>query len=129
MADDLTAARVEDAIADATHPEIDATLVELGMIDDVRVASDEVTVDVAIPMAGIPDQIKELLAHRLADELDAFDVSITVQFVLMDDETRTRFFEMEEQNWSGLDGEDGPDGPAAGDPDAPAGTEDTDAPF
>jgi len=126
---DVTVERVEDAIANATHPEIDATLVELGMIDDVRVASEEVTIDVAIPMAGIPDQIKELLAHRLADEIDAFDVPITVQFVLMDDETRTRFFEMEDDQWSGLDGEDGPDGPVASADDPPAGAEDTGPPF
>ncbi|QSG09680.1 iron-sulfur cluster assembly protein [Halapricum desulfuricans] len=106
MAEDVTVDRIEDAIADVTHPEIDATLVELGMIDDVRV-DDDVTIDVAIPMTGIPDQIKQLLAHSLADALDSLDVELTVQFVLMDEQARERFFEMEEDNWSGLDDDGG----------------------
>ncbi|MFB6200995.1 MAG: iron-sulfur cluster assembly protein [Halorhabdus sp.] len=115
---------VEAAIADVTHPEIDATLLELGMIDDVRTEDEEVTIDVAIPMAGIPDAIKQLLARRLADALDGMDIELTVQFVLMDEETRETFFEMEEDNWSGLDGEDGPDEPVG-----EADDSDSDAPF
>lgn len=124
MTSDITVERVEDAIADVTHPEIDATLVELGMIDDVRVDGSAVTIDVAIPMAGIPDQIKQLLARGLADALEGMDVDITVQFVLMDEETRENFFEMEEDNWSGMD--------EGGTPDEPAGAADdggADAPF
>ena len=111
MTEGVSTDNVESTIADVTHPEIDATLLELGMIDDVRTEGEEVTIDVAIPMAGIPDAIKQLLARRLADALDSMDVELTVQFVLMDEETRENFFEMEEDNWSGLDGEDGPDKP------------------
>jgi ATP-binding protein involved in chromosome partitioning len=109
MSDELTADAVEGAIADVTHPEIDATLVELGMIDDVRVDGDEVTIDLAIPMAGIPDGIKRLLAERLGEGIETmpFDPDVTVQFVVMDDETRERFFQMEEEHWAGLDGEGG----------------------
>lgn len=110
MTADVTVERIEDEIADVTHPEIDATLVELGMIDDVRVDGD-VTIDVAIPMAGIPDQIKQMLAHGLADALDSLDIELTVQFVLMDEQTRERFFEMEEDNWSGLNDEGGAQSP------------------
>jgi len=106
---------VESAITDVTHPEIDATLLELGMIDDVRTEDADVTIDVAIPMAGIPDAIKQLLARRLADALDPMDVELTVQFVLMDEDTRETFFAMEEDNWSGLDEEAAPDQPAGSD--------------
>ncbi len=105
MAADVTVEEIKAEIADVTHPEIDATLVELGMIDDIRVG-DDITIDVAIPMTGIPDQIKQMLAHSLADALDSVDLELTVQFVLMDDQARERFFEMEEDNWSGLDEDD-----------------------
>jgi len=105
MAADLTVDRVEAEIADVTHPEIDATLVELGMIDDVRL-EDGITIDLAIPMTGIPDQIKQMLAHSLADALDSVDAELTVQFVLMDEQARERFFEMKEDNWSGLEDDD-----------------------
>jgi ATP-binding protein involved in chromosome partitioning len=109
MSDEVSVDAVEEAIADVTHPEIDATLVDLGMVDDVRVDGDEVTIDVAIPMAGIPDAIKRMLAERLGEGIETMDVDpdVTVQFVVMDDETRERFFQMEEENWSGLDDEGG----------------------
>lgn len=114
MAEEISVDDVEAAIADVTHPEIDATLLELGMIDEIETEGADVTIDVAIPMAGIPDAIKQLLARRLADALDALDVELTVQFVLMDEDTRETFFAMEEDNWSGLDDEAAPDEPAGG---------------
>ena len=117
MSDDVTVETVEHAIEDVTHPELDATLVDLGMVDDVTVEDRDVTIDVAIPMAGIPDAIKQMLAQRLAESLDSFDVDLTVQFVLMDEETRERFFQMEEENWSGLD--EGDDSPPDSQSDAP----------
>lgn len=114
MSDELTVETVEDAIADVTHPEINATLVDLGMVDDIHLEDGDVTIDVAIPMAGIPDAIKQMLAQRLAAPLESMDAEVTIQFVLMDEETREQFFQMEEENWSGLEDEGG-DGP----PDAP----------
>jgi len=97
MAADVTVKQIEEEIANVTHPEIDATLVELGMIDDVRVG-DDVTIDLAVPVTGIPDQTKQMLAHSLADALDSLDIELAVQFVLMDEQARERFFEMEADN-------------------------------
>jgi len=114
MAEATSVDDIEAAIADVTHPEIDATLPELGMIDDIETEGEDVTIDVAIPMAAIPDAIKQLLARRLADALETMDVELTVQFVLMDEDTRETFFSMEEDNWSGLDEEGAPDEPAGG---------------
>ena len=119
MSDELTAETVEEAIADVTHPEIDATLVDLGMIDDVAVDGDEATIDVAIPMAQIPDAIKQLLARRLAEPVNEVGAELRVRFVLMDEGTRERFFRMENENWSGLDGEEGNDSTPDSPPDSP----------
>lgn len=117
MSDEITVETVENAIEDVTHPEVNATLIDLGMIDDITIEDSEVTIDVAIPMAGIPDAIKQMLAKRLAGPLESLDVDLTVQFVLMDEQARERFFQMEEENWSGL--EEGDDSPPDSEPDAP----------
>lgn len=118
MSEEITVESIEEAIDDVTHPEVDATLIDLGMIDDITVEGTEVTIDVAIPMAGIPDAIKQMLAQRLADPLESLDVDATIRFVLMDEATRERFFQMEEDNWSGLDDESG-DSPPESSSDAP----------
>ncbi|MEF8774645.1 MAG: iron-sulfur cluster assembly protein [Halobacteriales archaeon] len=125
MSDQQTAEEIEDAIADVTHPEIDATLVELGMIDDVRVEDGEPSIDVAIPMADIPDAIKKMLAGRLFERLQPLGVEPSIRFVVMDARTRERFFQMEQDNWKGLEGQDdGPPEPPTGD-----GGGGNDAPF
>jgi len=121
MSDEITVETIEEAIDDVTHPEIDATLVDLGMIDGVAVDDGEATIEIAIPMAGIPDAIKQLLARRVAEAVDPTGADIRIRFVLMDDETRERFFRMEQENWSGLDSEEGEggDGPPDSPPDSP----------
>jgi metal-sulfur cluster biosynthetic enzyme len=121
MSDEITVETVEEAIDDVTHPEIDATLVDLGMIDGVEVDDGEATIEIAIPMAGIPDAIKQLLARRVAEAVDPTGADVRIRFVLMDDETRERFFRMEQENWSGLDSEEseGGDAPPDSPPDSP----------
>ncbi|UWG46411.1 hypothetical protein HSRCO_0109 [Halanaeroarchaeum sp. HSR-CO] len=101
MTDSIATADVEAAIGDVTHPEIDATLVDLGMIDAITVEGSEVRIDVAIPMLGIPQAVKEILRDRLASAVAETGGDLTVEFVEMTDEQRTAFFEMEEQHWSG----------------------------
>ena len=101
MTDSIATADVEAAIRDVTHPEIDATLVELGMIGTIETDGEAVTIDVAIPMLGIPAAVKQILSDRLASALASMDADLTVEFVEMDDGQREAFFEMEQQNWSG----------------------------
>lgn len=117
MSNEIPVETIENAIEDVRHPEVDATLVDLGMVDDIAIEDSEAIIDVAIPMTGIPDAIKQMLAQRLAAPLESLDVDLSVQFVLMDQETRERFFEMEEDNWSGL--EEGDDSPRDTQSDAP----------
>ncbi len=110
MPDDLTVDTVETALADVTHPEIDASLPELGMIDDVTIDGETVFVDIALPMAGIPQLIQQLLEQLVVDRIADLGASAEVSFVVMDDQTKERFFELEEQQWAGLgDDESSPD--------------------
>ncbi|MFW6003948.1 MAG: iron-sulfur cluster assembly protein [Halanaeroarchaeum sp.] len=101
MTDSIATADVEAAIGDVTHPEIDASLVDLGMIDALTVEGTDVQIDVAIPMLGIPQAVKEILRDRLATAVAETGGDLTVTFVEMDDEQRAAFFEMEERHWSG----------------------------
>ena len=105
MSDQVTSDTVEEALDEVTHPEIDASLVELGMIDDVTVDGETAAVDVAIPMPTIPEAIKSMLAQRVSEGVASLGVDAKVEFVVMDAQTRDRFFELETQEWSGLSGE------------------------
>ena len=106
MSESLDEGDVDEAIHDVTHPEIDATLSDLEMLNSVSVDGSEVEIDVAIPMMGIPPAVKQILRDRLATALEGVVDDPTIEFVEMSDQQRQRFFEMEEENWSGgLEGE------------------------
>ncbi len=113
MSDQLTAAAVRSALDEVTHPEINASLVELGMIDDIRVNGQTVAVDIALPMYTIPDAIKDMLAQRVSQAVTDLGGEPDPSFTLMDVQTRNDFFEAESAQWSGLDGDETPDSPSA----------------
>ncbi len=97
-----TADATEEALGESTHLEIDASLAEPGMIDDVSVEGETVTVDVAIPMPPIPEAIETMLARRVTEGTASLGADADVEFVLEDPQTRSRFFELERLP-SGLD--------------------------
>ncbi|MFP4530033.1 MAG: iron-sulfur cluster assembly protein [Halodesulfurarchaeum sp.] len=111
MPDEPTAEAVEAAVETVTHPEIDATLVDLGMIDAVEFDGTTATVTLALPMLNIPDQVKTILVSRLREAVEETEASFEVELTTMTDAQRERFFQLEQDNWSGgLDGVDGPEG-------------------
>ncbi len=111
MTAEPTADTVEAAVETVTHPEIDAALVDLGMIDAIAVDGSAVTVTLALPMVNIPDQVKNILVSRLREAVEETGASFEAELTVMSDAQRERFFELEQSNWSGgIDGVSGPEG-------------------
>lgn len=111
---------IESAIASVTHPEIDASLQQLGMVDELTVEGSTATVTLALPMLNIPDQVKNILVSRLREAVEGTGAEFESEITVMSAAQRERFFELEESHWSGgLEDVDGPEG----------GTETSDPPF
>ena len=90
------------AVAKITHPEIARTLEELGMIKDVKVENDVVTITMALPIPTVP--IQDYLAQIVTDavlELES-KLKIKVKFVEMNPEERANFFKMSRKGWMGV---------------------------
>ena len=111
MTSEPTADAVEAAVDEVTHPEIDATLTQLGMINGVEMDGNTATVTLALPMLNIPDQVKNILVGRLREAVEETGAEFESEIAVMTDEQRERFFQLEQQNWSGgIDEVDGPEG-------------------
>ncbi|OPX30809.1 MAG: hypothetical protein B1H08_00685 [Candidatus Omnitrophica bacterium 4484_171] len=93
--------KVEKAIKNVEHPEINSTLFELGMIKDISAGENEVSLTLNAPFAGIP--IKDMLIEDIKKALkDAVkDISVTVNVKEMDDDERERFMKMAQNAWKG----------------------------
>lgn len=101
MTAEPSAADVEAAVETVTHPEIDATLVDLGMIDDVTLEDETASVTLALPMLNIPDQVKKVLVGRLREAVEGTGAAFEAEITVMSDAQRERFFELETENWEG----------------------------
>ena len=87
---------VKSLLNQVKHPEINNSLVELGMIGEVQQEGDVVIVELKLPMLGVP--IKGLLVELIKGGLKDFEVEVRPS--LMSDEERASFFELAHANWA-----------------------------
>ena len=99
MASNISKQEIHQAVAKVRHPEIDHTLVELGMIKDIAMEADRVILTMAVPFLGIP--IKDYLVHSLQEAVTKLGVEIEVKVTEMNQEERHAFMAMARAGWIG----------------------------
>lgn len=103
MAKGASDQEIRQALAQVRHPEIANTLVELGMLKDITVESNKVTLTLTLPFMGIPIQIKDYLINSLYQALANVDDSLEVKMNIaeMNEQERARLFKMAREGWIG----------------------------
>ncbi|HHE75236.1 MAG TPA: DUF59 domain-containing protein [Desulfobacteraceae bacterium] len=90
---------IRQAIAPVKHPAIDNTLVDLGMVKDVEVKGEKVTLTLAFPFPNIP--IEGLLINSLQQPLKKLGVEAEIKTTVMSPEELQKFLAMEQAGWKG----------------------------
>ena len=95
----LTEKEVTEAMSKTTHPEIDYSLLELGMIKEIKVDQEMVTVTMNLPFPEVP--IKEHLVQIVKDAIREEDEAAEVQvgFVTMNEAQREEFGKKAREKW------------------------------
>jgi len=97
MAKNISEEDVHQAIGQVMHPEISRTLVELGMVKDIALKDDEVTLTLALPFLGIPASIKDYLVNSLREAVIKLGAKVEVRIAEMNQEERLAFLAMEQE--------------------------------
>ena len=92
---------VHQAIGQVMHPEINRTLVELGMVRDIVLKDDEVTLTLMLPFLGIPISVKEYLTNSLRQVVMKLGAKVQIRVAEMNQEERLAFLAMEQESWKG----------------------------
>ncbi len=94
---------IREALAKVRHPEIDRTLVDLGMLKNMIVEGKRVTLTLALPLIGIPTEVKDYIMSNVHQALANLDMSLEVTITLaeMNPEERTKFLAMAQEGWLG----------------------------
>jgi metal-sulfur cluster biosynthetic enzyme len=99
MTNNISEKEIHQAVAKVRHPEIDRTLVELGMIKDIALEDDKVILSMALPFLGIP--IRDYLVHSVEEVVAKLGVEIEVKLTEMNKEERDAFMAMAQEGWIG----------------------------
>ena len=101
MSKEITVKDAYQAIEKVEHPEIAATLVELGMIQDLVVEKNTVRVAMALPTLGIPDIIRKMLEDSIRKPLEEMGFTVAIEIFEMSDQAKNKFFTLARSNWKG----------------------------
>jgi len=95
----LTKEEVIQAISKTTHPEIDSSLVDLGMVKDVRIETEAIVVTLNLPSLGIPikDELARIVVESVAKDDEASRVE--VEYATMSEAERTEFMRKARERW------------------------------
>lgn len=94
---------IRRALSEVKHPEIDSTLVDLGMINNIVVKGKDVSVTLKLPFMEIPAQVKDYLVNSISQALSNLDDSLKAEIPLapMSQDDRMNFISMAKANWTG----------------------------
>ena len=92
--------KVMDAIKDVYHPAINFPLIDLGIVKDIKVIDNTVNVTFAFPFPNIP--IADKLVNSVANPLSNLGYEFNHSIVMMDEDEKDKFMELEQQGWKGL---------------------------
>lgn len=101
MTPDFDRQALLSAISGVEHPEIAATLMDLGMLRQIEYHADEhaVSLVLLLPTLGIPEQVRNYLLNSLYAVIQPFGLKFKVMLGEMDDETRAHFFAQAQAGW------------------------------
>ncbi|MBW1674069.1 MAG: DUF59 domain-containing protein [Deltaproteobacteria bacterium] len=90
---------VEQALSKVMHPEINYSLVDLGMVEDIVCDKDEVRLTLKLPFLQVP--VKDLLIDIIKKTLSALNSSIHVEINMeqMSQQERDKFKKMAKEGW------------------------------
>jgi len=90
---------VEQALSRIMHPEINYSLVDLGMVENVICEGKKVNLTLKLPFLHVP--VKDLLITNIKKTLAGLDSSIQVEANIeeMSQEERDKFTKMAKEGW------------------------------
>jgi len=97
MGKNISEEDVHQVIKQVMHPEIDRTLVELGMVKDITLKDNEVTLTLMLPLLSIPASIKDYLTNSLRQAVMELGAEVEVRVAEMNHEEQLAFLAMEQE--------------------------------
>lgn len=96
---DISKKDIEKELSNVTHPEINFSLVKLGMIKDIDVKDNIILITLILPFLSVP--IKEELIHLIKESIMKLnkDIKIKIKTAEMNEKERGKFMDLAKEGW------------------------------
>ncbi|MCK4262543.1 MAG: DUF59 domain-containing protein [Dehalococcoidia bacterium] len=101
MSEKISEEAVHQEIGQVMHPKINRTLIELGMVKDIALKDNEVTLTLVLPFLGVPVSVKDYLADSLRQAVMKLGTGVEIRVTEMSQAERRSFLAMEQESWGG----------------------------
>jgi len=88
------------AIAVVEHPAINHSLVDLGIVKDIEIYTETITLKFAFPFPNIP--IADALIQSIESPINEMGYRLSHEVVIMDEQEKAKFMQMEAEAWKGM---------------------------
>ena len=92
--------KIKKILKNIKHPEINASLIELGMIKDVEFKDGIVVVTMLFPFPGVP--IRNMLIEAVKEPIEKEGLKVEIKEGVMNEKELQKFFKMEQEKWKGF---------------------------
>ena len=99
MVKNISEQSVRKTIGEVKHPAIDCTLVELGIIKDIKLNGDKAVVTIAFPVPNVP--IRNMIINSVKEPITKLGVECEIKETIMTPKEREVFLDKEQKNWKG----------------------------
>jgi metal-sulfur cluster biosynthetic enzyme len=95
-----TKQEILEVISEVKHPAINHSLLDLGIVKDIEIEDNEVGLKFVFPFPNIP--IEDTLINSIEMPLNDIGCTLFYDIVLMTEEEKAKFMQMEAEGWKGL---------------------------
>ncbi len=95
-----TKQEIINLLSKVKHPAIDYSLIDLGIVKDIEIYNKTIALKFAFPFPNIP--IADTLIQSIEIPLNSIGYRLAPDVILMDEQEKAKFMQMETEAWKGL---------------------------
>ena len=100
MSKSISEKDILEAIKDIMHPAINHSLLDLGIVKNIKVEDDKAVIIIAFPFPNIP--IAKQLINSVKLPVEKLGVEVKMETTVMNQEEVNKFLAMEQSGWKGM---------------------------
>ncbi len=97
MTNDISLENIKKIVGKVKHPTINETLLNLGIIKEIKIKNNKANIVLAFPFENIP--IKEQLIESVKKPLEKLKIDVSIKIIVMDHKELQKFLIAEQKYW------------------------------